>query len=198
MYSLPKPLQKLIAELCKLPSIGSRSAERLAFYLSSNPELSTEISQALQSVRSELQTCKECFFISSAELCNICSATDRDKTKVCVVEKPADVVALEQAGIYRGLYHVLNGLWSPLKGRGSENLRIKELQERLQRLQAEEVILATGSTVEGDATAIYLAKILNEAGIKATRLAQGLPKGGELEFLDDLTLSRALSGRNQI
>lgn len=195
---LPKPLQKLIAELCKLPSIGNRSAERLAFYLASNPLLAKEISLAMQSVTNDLKLCESCYFISTEAQCSICSASGRDNTTICIVEKPADVVALEQAGIYRGLYHVLHGLWSPLKGRGSENLRINELMTRIKNIGATEAILATGSTVEGDATAIYLARLLNEQGIKATRLAQGLPKGGELEFLDDLTLSRALSGRNQI
>lgn len=198
MHLLPKSLQKLIAELSKLPSVGSKSAIRLAFHLSNNPEHSRQLAEAIGATSSTIKHCQKCFFITEADLCSICQDSTRDKSIMCIVEKPADLIAIERVGGYKGQYHILNGLWSPLKGQGIGSLHLDEMLKRIQADNIKEVIIATGSTVEGDATALYLARFLSENGIKTSRLAQGLPKGGDLEYLDDLTLSRAMDGRVSI
>ena len=198
MSFLPPSLQKLIAELAKLPSIGNRSAERLAYYLTNQPELAATISDALKQTIENVSLCSDCFFVTDNTLCGVCEDTQRDSATLCIVEKPADVIAIEQASIYKGVYHVLHSLWAPLRGQTADDMNIDRLLERITSNGIKEVIIATGATVEGEATALYLAKLLGDKGIKATRLAQGLPKGGELEYLDDVTLTRALSGRTEI
>jgi recombination protein RecR len=195
---LPQSIQKLIAELAKLPSIGNRSAERLAYYLINNPSLSLELAKSMHLAGEQVQHCKTCYFFSEQPQCPICSSEQRDSSLICIVEKPADLIAIEQAGIFKGKYHVLHGLWSPLKGQGTEEMKLDQLIKRAKAENTEEVIIATGATVEGEATALYIGQFLGEHQIKASRLAQGLPKGGDLEYLDDVTLSNALSGRTKI
>lgn len=203
-------MEKLIHELSKLPSIGQKSATRLAYHLvTARPELAQQLAKSLEETIAQISQCQTCFFLSQAVvaenntepkklLCSICSDSKRDTSTVCVVEKPMDVIAVERVAEFRGVYHVLHGLWSPLRGQGPEKLRIKEFEVRLKNGGISEVILATGSTLEGDATAMYLSNLISQYGIKSSRLAQGIPKGGELEYADEITLSRAFSGRNTI
>jgi recombination protein RecR len=161
-------------------------------------KLSSTLADALKASVEKVKLCSQCFFLTEDELCSICRNTSRDERLLCIIEKPMDLAAIERVGEYRGYYHVLHGLWAPLKGLGPESMKLDELVERVKKGVIEEVILATGSTVEGDATALYVARILEEHGVSTTRLAQGMPKGGELEYADEITLSRALSGRSSI
>lgn len=198
MQYLPKSIQKLIAELAKLPSIGNRSAERLAYYLVNNPALAGELAKSVNQASEQVQQCETCYFFSEQTECPICANPQRDNNLICIVEKPADLIAIEQAGIFTGKYHVLHGLWSPLKGQGTEEMKLDKLLKRVKENNIQEVIIATGASVEGEATALYIGQFLGDQQIKASRLAQGLPKGGDLEYLDDVTLSNALSGRTKI
>ena len=197
--TLPAAMQKLIRELTKLPSIGEKTATRLAYHLvSQDRELARSLSEALRGAAEGVKLCSRCFFLTEQPLCSICSDTSRDASTVCVVEKPMDLIAIERTGEFRGCYHVLHGLWAPLRGMGPESMRLQELVERIKQGGIQEIILATSSTVEGDATALYIARIVTELGIRASRLAQGMPKGGELEYADDVTVTRALAGRSVI
>ncbi len=197
MSEFPPAMQKLIVELSRLPSIGEKTASRLAYHLVSHDrKLGISLSEAVRRAVESVRLCERCYYLSEDPLCRICSNASRDAALICVVEKPMDLVAIERVGEYRGYFHVLHGLWAPLKGQGPEQMRLAELLERVKDQTVKEVILATGSTVEGDATALYIAKLLAERGIKSTRLAQGMPKGGELEYADDVTLSRAFAGRS--
>lgn len=199
MFSFPPAMQKLIAELSRLPSIGEKSATRLAYHLIQNdralaPALAASLTRALEAV----SLCEQCFFFTEEKLCAICRNEARDRGLICVVEKPMDLVAIERVGEFKGVYHVLHGLWAPLRGMGPEEMKLNELVARVKAGGVREIIMATGSTVEGDATALYVARMLGELGVKTSRLAQGMPKGGELEYADEVTLSRALSGRSTI
>lgn len=204
--TFPPAMRRLVSELMKLPSIGEKSAIRLAYYLlTRKAEESNALAKAIVEAREKTSLCQNCYSLSESAFCAVCSDSRRLQSILCVVEKPADVIALERSGGYRGLYHVLHGLWSPLRGVGPEQTRMRELFERIRssikqedRPPIEEVVLATSATVEGDATAMYIAKTLHEVGIKATRIAQGLPKGGELEYADEITLSHAIEGRRSI
>ena len=197
MQSLPKSMQRLIGELTKLPSIGEKSATRLAYYLlGGESHLAEELAQALQEAAQQVHLCQRCFFLSEEPLCPVCRDLSRDPAVLCVVEKPLDLISIERTGDFRGVYHVLHGLWAPLKGRGPETLKLQELVSRLQEGTIKELIIATGSTVEGDATALYIGRLVQGLELKVTRLAQGMPKGGDLEYMDDVTLSRALQGRS--
>jgi len=199
MIAFPPPLQKLIKELSKLPSIGEKSATRLAYHLVNNDRsLAKTLADALQDASAKVSLCKQCFFLSEEELCVVCRNPARDPSAICIVEKPMDLVAIERMGEFKGLYHVLHGLWAPLRGQGPETMKLKELAERVKQGVIKEAILATSSTVEGDATALFVARTLHDMGVRSSRLAQGMPKGGELEYADDVTLSRAFSGRNRI
>lgn len=199
MISLPQAMQKLIREFSRLPSIGEKSATRLAYHLVTHDrQLALNLADALHKAAENVKLCQRCFYLTEEDLCTVCKNPSRDQSLICLVEKPADLMAIERVGEYRGLYHVLHGLWAPLRGQGPESMKLKELLDRLQDGVVREVIIATGSTVEGDATALYVAKLLSEYGIQSTRLAQGMPKGGELEYADDVTLSRAFAGRNLI
>lgn len=203
MYNFPLSLRRLIREMSRLPSIGDRSATRLAYHLVyRDKDLARSLSEALLLAAESVQFCSRCFALSESDLCSICEDTTRDQTSLCVVEKPIDVLTIERGGGFRGLYHVLHGLWSPLRGRTPAELKIREL---LARTVAEgslvrEIIFATGATVEGDATALYVASELSTSvpEIKVTRIAQGIPKGGEVEYVDDITLARAFSGRSTL
>ena len=199
MLAFPPAMRKLIQELSKLPSIGDKSATRLAYHLINNdPRLASTLSSALEEAVSSVKLCEKCFFLTEEKLCTICCNSSRDSSLLVVVEKPMDVVAVERISEFRGYYHVLHGLWAPLRGQGPESMKLQELHARLDLGEIKEVILATSSTVEGDATALYLARLLSDRGIRSTRIAQGMPKGGELEYADDVTLSHALAGRNLI
>ena len=199
MLTYPKSMQKLIRELSRLPSIGEKSAARLAYFLmNGNSELANSIADSIKDATQSVQLCQRCFFFTDQECCTICKNEARDASLLCVVEKPMDVMAIERMNEYGGLYHVLHGLWAPLKGQGPEAMKLNELIQKIKAGGIKEVILATSSTVEGDATALYIARFLSELGVKSSRLAQGMPKGAELEYADDLTISRAFSARNVI
>lgn len=192
-------VNKLIQELSKLPGIGPKSAQRLTFYLLRAPdEQSKVLAEAILSLSQNTRLCSSCFNIADNDLCPICFSGKRDDNKICVVEQPQDILAMEHIAIYRGLYHVLHGAISPTEGIGSEDIRIKELLERLKDSQVDEVIIATNPTLEGEQTSMYLHKIISPLGIRVTRLARGLPFGTELEYADDVTLTRALEGRQEL
>jgi len=205
VHAFPASMRRLINELTKLPSVGEKSATRLAYFLvTRKAEESFSLADAIRDAREKMRYCKECFSLSESELCSICENPNRDFRVVCVVEKPADVMAVERSGGYRGLYHVLHGLWSPLRGIGPEKTKINELVARLERASSnegskvEEIVMATSTTVEGDATAQYIANSVKHLGIRISRIAQGIPKGGELEYADDLTLTHAMQGRRTL
>jgi recombination protein RecR len=196
LSTLAPPLERLINELCKLPSVGRKTAQRLAFHLLKAPvEDAAALAEAIRELRERIRLCSQCFNLTDAELCGVCADRRRERTVMCVVEEPGNVLAFERTGAYRGLYHVLGGALSPLKDVGPDDLRTRELIARLESGGFTEVILATNPDVEGEATAVYLSRLIEPLGIRATRLAQGLPAGGDLEFTDDLTLARALEGR---
>lgn len=195
----PPSLQKLIRELSRLPSIGQKSASRLAYHLVQNePELIDDLRDALANAKSSIKQCDGCFFLSETTTCSICTSQNRNREIICVVEKPIDVISIERSGQYNGLYHVLHGLWAPLRGMGPESMKLKELLDRVGEGVVREVVLGLSATVEGEATSLYVARQLKESGVISTRLAQGLPKGGELEFADEITLGAAFSGRKAV
>lgn len=190
------PVQDLIEELGRLPGIGPKSAQRLAFHILRVPaEDARRLAAAVVEARERIAWCRECFNLAEGDQCRICADDRRDRSVVCVVEDARDVVAIERTGGFRGRYHVLQGAISPLEGVGPEQLRVKELLERLGQGAVEEVILATNPNIEGEATALYLVKVLGPLGLRVTRIASGLPVGGDLEYADEVTLGRALEGR---
>ena len=192
-------LQKLIDELGKLPGVGPKSAQRIAFHLIKLPEQDAlSLANAIQEAKQKVRFCETCFNMSDEAICEICSDTQRDTSLVCVVEEPRDIVALERTREYKGLYHVLQGAINPIDGIGPEQLKIRELLERLKGNTLQEVILCTNPNIEGEATAMYLAKLIEPLGIQVSRIASGLPVGGDLEYADELTLGRALEGRRKI
>jgi recombination protein RecR len=192
-------LRQLLLELVRLPGIGARSAQRIAFYLLKRPpEESAALAQAIQTMRERVRHCSVCFATTEGDPCPICSDPKRDRRLLCVVEEASDVWALERTGEYSGHYHVLQGSLSPLDGRGPENLRIAELLERAKAGGFEEIILATNPSAEGEATAIYIGRLLQPMGMRVTRIARGLPAGSDLEFADDVTLCRAMEGRKEV
>jgi recombination protein RecR len=195
----PDPLNRLVAQLSKLPGIGEKTAQRLAFHiLRAPPEYADGLVQALEEVKRKVRLCTRCFALTEDTLCGFCTDPRRDERTLCVVEGIADLMALEKTREYKGRYHVLHGVLSPLEGIGPEQLRIQELLVRLEDGKVEEVIVATNPDVEGEATALYLTRLLKPMGLRVTRLAQGLPMGGDLEFADQATLARALSGRREL
>jgi recombination protein RecR len=195
---LAGPLERLIAELAKLPGVGRKTAQRFSFHLLKAQASDVEaLIGALQELRERIHPCAICFNLAEAETCPVCADARRERTTVCVVEDAVNVLSLERTNAYRGVYHVLGGALSPLKDVGPEDLRVKELVERVQRDGVREVILATSPNVEGEATAVYLARLLKPLGVPTTRLAQGLPAGADLEFTDDVTIQRALENRRE-
>jgi len=191
-------VSRLIREFSKLPGIGPKSAQRLAYYLLRAPEeQAKELAEAMLSVRQETKLCSVCFNVVDSDPCLICRSDQRDPSKICIVEQPQDILALEHTGIYKGLYHVLHGAISPTEGVGADDIRIEELMARLQDGSVNEVILGTNTNLEGEQTALYLHKLIPPLGIRITRLARGLPFGTELEYADDVTLTRALEGRQE-
>lgn len=194
-----KPLAKLIDEFQKLPGIGPKSAQRMAFHLLKMPiDEVRNFSNALIDAKEKIKYCKTCFNMSSQDPCEICADTKRDENIICVIAETKDLIALEKTREFKGRYHVLQGLISPLDGIGPEDLRIRELMERLGKPEIEEIILALNPSVEGEATSLYLARLIKPLGIKVSRIAFGLPVGGDLEYADEITLARALEGRREL
>ncbi|MDD3678044.1 MAG: recombination mediator RecR [Dehalococcoidales bacterium] len=192
-------VNRLMQELAKLPGIGPKSAQRLTYHLlRTQKEQVISLAEAIMSLKNSTRLCSVCFNIADSEFCPICRNEKRDKSSICVVEQPQDILALEHSGIYKGLYHVLHGAISPTDGIGISDIRIEELMVRLKDGDISEVILATNPTLEGEQTAMYLNKVIIPLGVKVTRLARGLPFGTELEYADDVTLSRALEGRQEL
>ncbi len=197
------PITNLINAFSRLPGIGERTASRLAFFVLNQPEdLATELAEALVRVKSEVGLCAKCCNLTQGELCRICVDPKRDAASICVVEGPTDLRAIERTGEFRGRYHVLHGLISPLEGIGPDDIHVKELLTRLQTTdedeEVSEIIIATSPSVDGEATALYLSRLLKPIGVKVTRIASGIPIGGELEYADRVTLSRALTQRREI
>jgi recombination protein RecR len=192
----PKPIEKAIQEFTKLPGIGPRSAERLVFHLlRASRSDCTALAASITELKRKIHHCSICYNVAESDPCTVCSNKGRDSGTICVVERPADVMAVEKAGSYRGLYHVLMGKISPLDGVGPVNLRVKELLQRIEKGGVKEVVIATGSDVEGEATALYLAKVVKPLKVKVSRIAHGLPMGSSLDYSDEVTISRALNGR---
>ena len=193
------PIQDLVDELSRLPGIGPKSAQRLAFYIVKAPaEDARRLSEALVAAKERVRFCAECFAVSEGDRCRICRDPGRDPTVICVVEESKDQAAIEKAGVIKGRYHVLGGAISPLEGIGPDDLRVQELLDRVQRDGVQEVILATNPNLEGNATAMYVAALLKPSGVRVTRLASGLPVGGDLEYADEITLGQALEGRREM
>ena len=192
-------LQKLLDELGRLPGIGPKSAQRIAYYLlEADAEEARRLAEAILEVKQEVHFCSRCFNYATADECSICQDPMRDTTRICVVGEPRDVQAIERTGSYHGLYHVLHGTLSPMGHVGPDDIRIRELVKRVAEEETEEVILATNPDTEGEATAMYISRLLQPFGIKITRLAYGIPVGGHLEFVDEVTLTRALEGRKEL
>jgi len=201
MKLLPDPIQRLILAFERLPGVGPKTASRLAFYLIRMPkELSDDLANALMNLKSSISLCTVCFnfTLNGQPVCDVCASKERDASLICVVEEALDVLALERTAGYQGCYHVLHGALSPIDGVGPDDLKIRELLQRVQGGQIKEIIIATNPSMEGDATALYLRQQLASSGVKVTRLARGLPMGGDLEYADQSTLLRALSGRQDM
>jgi recombination protein RecR len=193
---LPEPLERLIQELSRLPGIGPKTAQRLAFHLlRSDPQRTDSLAQAIGDVKARIGYCERCFNIAEGSLCAICSSTRRDSTVICVVESALDVLAIERTAEFSGLYFVLHGVISPIDGIGPEQIHVPRLLDRVRDEAVTEVIVATDADIEGEATAVYLQRALAPLGVTVTRPAHGLPVGGDLEYADELTLARAMSGR---
>lgn len=193
------PLSKLIDQFERLPGIGRKTAQRLAFFVLNLPEEQAKaFADAILEAKKSMHTCKICQNLTDGEVCSICANPARDKTVICVVEDPRDIVAFERTRDFEGLYHVLHGVISPMDGVGPEHLKIKELLKRIDTDKVTEVIMATNPDVEGEATAMYISRLLKPMGVKVTRIAYGIPVGGELEYADEVTLLRALEGRSEI
>lgn len=199
MDSTALPLQKLIEQFARLPGVGRKTAQRFAFYILDLPsDKAKEFAACIIEAKEKINKCSVCGNFTEGELCPICSASGRDTATICVVEDPRDVLAFERTREYNGVYHVLHGLISPMDGIGPDQLTIKELLARIAAGGVEEVIMATNPTVEGEATAMYLAKLLKPLGVRVSRLAYGIPVGGNLEYADEVTLYRALEGRSEL
>lgn len=198
MPQYARPLARLVEELIKLPGIGPKTAQRLAFHIvGGNKENAHNLAAAIVDVKDKIGYCSQCFNLTDIDPCRICATVSRDKTTICVVEEPTDIIALERTRDFKGLYHVLHGAISPLEGIGPGDIRIKELLLRLTE-DIKEIIVATDPNVEGEATAMYLARLIKPLGHKVTRMAHGMPVGGDLEYVDEVTLSKALEGRREL
>ncbi len=197
--ALARPLGRLIDELSKLPGVGPKTAQRLAYHILRASHADAEsLAAAVRSVKTDLRYCSVCFNIAETDPCDLCGSDERERKVVCVVEEPLDVLAIERTGQFRGLYHVLHGAISPVNGVRPEDLRIAPLVERVRQGGIEELILATNPNLEGEATAMYIGQLVSGNGVKVTRLARGLPMGGDLEYADEITVSRALEGRRAL
>lgn len=193
------PIARLIEELAHLPGVGRKTAQRLAMHIVTGREdLAVSLSEAIIEAKKKIKFCSSCFNLTEADPCPICSDPRRDNSTICIVEAPKDVIAMERTKEYHGLYHVLHGAISPMDGIGPEDIRLRELILRLQESDVEEIILATNPTIEGEATSMYISRLVKPTGIKVTRLAHGIPVGGDLEFADEVTLTKALEGRSEL
>jgi len=191
-------ISRLVQEFSKLPGIGPKSAQRITFHLlRSSDDKAKDLAEALESLKKRITLCSSCCNVTESDPCPICRNDQRDTTQLCIVEQPQDILALEHTGVYKGLYHVLHGAISPTEGIGTDDIRISELISRLQNNTVQEVILATNTNLEGEQTAMYLSRLITPLNIKVTRLARGLPYGTELEYADDVTLTRAMEGRSE-
>jgi len=194
-----EPIARLLEELERLPGIGPKSAQRVAFHiLKGDDETAQRLSDAIVEVKRQIHFCSRCFNFSAEDLCEYCADSTRDSSAICVVEEPRDVVAIERTGEFRGLYHVLQGAMSPIDGIGPDQLRVRELVLRLEDGSVSELVIATNPNVEGETTALYLARLIKPLGVKVTRIASGLPVGGDLEYADEVTLGRALEARREM
>ena len=199
MRQYPKPLAKLINELSKLPGIGTKSAQRLAFHILSLDDREAEqLADAITTAKREMKYCSVCGNLTDEDPCAICSDPARKDDVICVVESPRDVMAMERIKEFNGLYHVLHGVISPMEGIGPEDINLKSLVQRLQQGDVKELIIATNPNIEGEATAMYIARLIKPAGIKVTRIAHGIPVGGDLEYADEVTLLKSLEGRREL
>jgi recombination protein RecR len=193
------PISKLIEELSKLPGVGNKTAQRLAFHVLNMPkENAAQLARAIMEAKERIRHCSICYNITDVDPCGICANAKRENSVICVVQDPRDVVAIEKTREFKGKYHVLHGAISPMEGIGPNDIYIKELLQRLQGEEVKEIILATNPSIEGEATAMYLAKLIKPLGIRVTRIAHGIPIGGDLEYTDEVTLSRALEGRREL
>lgn len=193
------PVARLIEEFEKLPGIGHKTAQRLAFYiLKISDEKAKNFAEAIVDAKEKISYCSICGNLTDSSECNICRNDLRDKTIICVIEGPKDIVAMEKTRDYKGVYHVLNGLISPMDGVGPDDIRIRELLSRIKDGQVKEVIIATNPNIEGEATAMYISKLLKPLGVKVTRIAHGIPVGGDLEYVDEITLTKAMEGRKEL
>lgn len=192
-------INKLIEELGSLPGIGSKSAQRLAFHLINLPKPKVErLAKAILDAKENVRYCKECFTLTDQDICPVCANEKRDHSTIMVVENTRDLAAYEKTGKYQGVYHVLHGAISPMLGIGPHDIKLKELMQRLEQSRVEEVIIATNSSLEGETTAMYISKLIKPTGVKVTRIASGVPVGGDLEYIDEVTLLRALEGRTEL
>ena len=199
LITTAEPIARLIEELNKLPGIGPKSAQRLTYYLLRAPANEVgALADAIRNLKEKLTLCSSCLNITDSDPCAICRDEERDHTKICIVEEPIDIIPLERTKKYKGLYHVLHGVIAPTDGIGPDELKVKELLSRLNDALVTEVILATNPNLEGEATAMYIQRLIAPLGIRVTRLARGLPYGGDLEYADDVTISRALEGRQEM
>ena len=197
--STPEPILRLIEAFNRLPGIGPKSAQRPAYHiLRTSDQEASALAEAVTEVKRRIRFCSQCVNITESDPCGYCSDERRDKTVVCVVEQPLDVLALERSGGFKGQYHVLHGVLNPMEGIGPEHIHVRELVVRLQQGEIQEVIMATNPSLEGEATAMYIQRLVGPAGVKVTRLARGLPSGADLEYTDDITLARALQGRQEL
>jgi recombination protein RecR len=199
MSYYPASIQNLIKNIARLPGIGEKTAERLALHILRAPRQEVEeLAQSLLNIKDKVKFCSQCFALSDSELCTLCSDPARDSSVLCVVEQPADMVAIEKSGAFRGKYHVLSGALSPMNGIGPENIRIRELMTRIQQDEVKEVVLATATNVEGEATASYIAQLMEKYQIKVSRIASGVPMGGDLKYIDQVTIKRAMESRHAL
>ena len=199
MSYYPASIQNLIKNIARLPGIGEKTAERLALHILRAPrQEAEELAQSLLTIKDKVKFCSKCFALSDSDLCHLCRDPARDPSVLCVVEQPADMVAIEKSGAFRGMYHVLSGALSPMNGIGPENIRIRELLDRIQKDEVKEIILATATNVEGEATASYIGQLLEKHQIKVSRIASGVPMGGDLKYVDQVTLKRAMETRHAL
>lgn len=198
MLKLPSSLERAINEFAKLPGIGPKTAQRLAFYLLKRDSIDIQnLSEAMSGLKQGVTFCAQCHNMAETDPCSICADTRRDHTLICVVEEPLDALAIEKTGQFQGVFHVLGGVLNPMEGIGPDQLQIESLKSRVGELGVKEIIIATNPTLEGETTAMHLAKLLRDSGVKLTRIARGLPMGGDLEYADEITLSRAMEGRRE-
>lgn len=199
MEQYPMPIGNLIEQLSKLPGIGKKTAQRLAFYILEMEDLEVEkLSKSIINAKEKIRLCSVCCNLTDEDPCHICKDKGRDESTICVVERPKDIIAMEKSNEYKGKYHVLHGVISPMDNVGPKDIKIKELLDRLTDGLVEEIIIATNPTVEGEATAIYLSKLIKPLGIKVTRIAHGIPVGGDLDYFDEVTISKAMENRREI